>query len=224
MLEMLESGENADVVFNVDGTQFPANKRILMRHAKTFEEIFENTNQSNEKGEEEISIDGVDPFHFLMLLRFLYSDEVPPDFHEQDHHAILEVANRFGCFRLKTLAANEIINRGVTTDNAAGMLLFADAQSCALLREKAIEVFVGNPKSVMASPGWSKIADSLDLTKDLMQLLVDSTGDCKGTNCEGPFTNLGVADLRKKLHEKDLDVDGTRKMLVCRLNEADTKE
>jgi hypothetical protein len=69
----------------------------------------------------------VNPEVFGVILHFIYTDETPES---TDPRSVLEVADRFGCSHLKLIvhiAEAEIVKAGVDKQNAAELLLFADA-------------------------------------------------------------------------------------------------
>jgi hypothetical protein len=168
----------------------------------------------------EIPIGGVDLSVFQSFLRFVYTDEIHTDSDDEtsrDFRVMLEVADRFGCTRMKLLAEYELIKAGIDETNAADLLVFADAHWCALLREAAIDLFRVQPNLIMASAGWTKVAESVNLMQELMKIIASS----KEALCSDSVVNpMRVSDLRKKLEEKRLDVDGTHQMLVNRLANA----
>lgn len=51
---------------------------------------------------------------------------------------VLKVTNCFGCSHLKVIAEAKIVKAGINAENAAELLMFADAHSCALLQPKKL--------------------------------------------------------------------------------------
>mmetsp|Transcript_20645 Transcript_20645/g.24831 ORF Transcript_20645/g.24831 Transcript_20645/m.24831 type:complete len:103 (+) Transcript_20645:2289-2597(+) len=98
------------------------------------------------------------------------------------------------------------------------MLLFVDAHCCAVLREKALDVFRTNSNAVMASSGWTAVENSNELLQELMKVLTSQND--KRQDSSNLLEHMRVGKLRETLHEQGLDVDGTREMLVARLKEA----
>lgn len=130
-----------------------------------------------------------------------------------DFFAMLEVADRFGCTQMKLACEYELTTAVLNESNAADMLVFADAHNCAQLREAAVDIFRAKPNLVMASVGWVKVAESVDLLQELMKILACSDNEAIGSP-------ESVSELRKQLYEKGLDVDGSLEMLVDRLANA----
>jgi hypothetical protein len=98
--------------------------------------------------------------------------------------------------------------------NAADMLLLGDSHSCALLKEAALKVCQNNPGAIMETEGGKLVAESNAL---LLELFSPGTAqrhepdDTKGQS---------VAELRNRLLKRGcVDLDGSRAMLVKRLND-----
>ena len=162
---------------------------------------------------------------FRMLLRFIYGSEVPSKEAIKEHaNDIIHAADKYGCTGLKLAAEADMAAAGITTENAAELILFADATNCALLKETAMEYFVKNADEVMASEGYKQVTESPAILQEMVAAVVsgskkrpaDSTDD-NGRN----YKRMRVAELRQKLASKGMDVDGSKDMLVARLEEAD---
>ena len=134
-----------------------------------------------------------------------------------DPREVLKVANRFGCSSLKLIAEAEIVKAGIDAENAAELLMFADAHSCALLREAALEFCLAHPSDIRNSEGWKQLKESSELLAELVGASPTQFSD------DGEYDTMRVATLREKLDEKDLEVDGTRETLIRRLKEADAQ-
>jgi hypothetical protein len=130
------------------------------------------------------------------------------------------VANRFGCKGLKLAAEAELAVSCITVDTTADMLLLGDAMNCALLKEAALDFFAEYAKSVKASSGWEKIRESAALMDELVEVLVNNKkrlAPADESDEERDYKRMCVSSLRRKLDEKGLDVDGSRDMLISRL-------
>lgn len=212
MAKMLESGQFADVTFAIGQTQFQAHRVVIAARAPILAELAEDVPSDGQS----VQIDGVDPVVFQMFLRFVYADEPPRDLKLRARE-LVDVANRFGCSRLKIIAESELVQSKITVDTAADLILFADAQSCALLKETAIDFFAANASAVMLSTGWSKVKESAAILAELMEVAVGLKGSTLIIEKTNDIDRMRVATLRRKLDEKGLDVDGSREILVKRL-------
>lgn len=137
--------------------------------------------------------------------------------------AIIRAADRFGCTGLKLTAEIELAREGITTEHAAELILFADATNCALLKEAAIDYFVANADEVMATEGYTQVTESPTVLAELVEAM--TSGKKKRpventTTAPGDFKRMRVASLRKRLDQNGLEVDGSKEMLVARLEAA----
>jgi len=112
-----------------------------------------------------------------------------------------------------------VASRSITVANVVECILFADAKGCALLKEYAVSVFTARSKDVMNSESFMELAKSPKLMKELMMSVVDYGGT---PPMEGDdFGMMSVITLRKRLEEKGLDIDGSKEVLISRLESAD---
>jgi speckle-type POZ protein len=220
ILSLLKSAKHSDVKFQVGAEVVSAHSQILAARSPQLSAIAENCSAGTP-----IPIQGVKPSAFRSLLRFVYGNAVPES--EElliEARELLDVANRFGCKGLKLLVEVELVESGITVNTAADFILLGDAKNCALLKEAAIDFFAANPTSVMASSGWKQIEESLPLMKELMDVVVSSKKPSAPADTEVDDTQMCVSTLRRKLEEMGLDVDGSREMLINRLQQGDNDD
>jgi len=210
LFELYQGGdsETFDIEFSVQGDTFRAHKCIFLLKCK--HEI------PNERGNEEmpIDIDSVTSRSFKCLLEFIYTVK-EPELDTGDMAAeLLNAANFFGCVDLKLYVESVMVDKFLEVSNAANRLLFADAHSLALLKEAAINIVVTNLNSVRDTEGWSKVRESNRLLEELLDSYAPrSQGDDE-------IDRLDVAELRNRLQEAGLELDGSRESLVNRLKES----
>jgi speckle-type POZ protein len=222
MMKLLESSKHSDIKFQVGTEEFPAHRLVLAVRAPILGEaaLVEGCLLDTP-----IPIQGVESSIFRLFLSYVYADEVPEseDFLKVARQ-LLDVADRFGCISLKLLAEAELVQSGITVDTAADLIIFADAKNCALLKEAAMEFFAVNPAVVMSSPGWGKVEESLPLMKELMAVLASNKkrpAPVDDSDEETDYKRMRVSTLRGKLEEKGIDVDGSREMLISRIEQGD---
>eukprot|EP00978_Attheya_sp_CCMP212_P039852 scaffold211285_cov46-Attheya_sp.AAC.2 len=203
------ANKTGDIVFEVDGENILAHRHMLETLAPELA-MFATEYASGTT----IPIQGVTPWAFHSLLRFVYTNEPPkPDEFGENSASLIDVADRFGCTRLKIIAEQDIIASGISVDSVAELILFADAKNCADLKETAIAFFAAHPTAVKKTPGWEKLKESADILSELMDCFIPPNTDLPKEK------KICVRDLRMKLDEKGLDLDGTREMLLRRLEE-----
>jgi speckle-type POZ protein len=216
MIKLLESIKHSDVNFQVGAEKFSAHRLILEARAPELAAVAEDYSSDTL-----IHIQGVKPSTFRSLLRFVYADDAPkPEELQNEARELLDVTNRFGCKGLKLLAEAELVDSGITVDTAADLILIGDAKNCALLKEAAMDFFAANPAAVMSSSGWEKIAESAPILKELMEVLVNNKKRPTPVNSdEKDYKRMCVSTLRRRLDEMGLDVDGSKEMLISRLEQ-----
>eukprot|EP00535_Pseudo-nitzschia_heimii_P013484 CAMPEP_0197196672 /NCGR_PEP_ID=MMETSP1423-20130617/32477_1 /TAXON_ID=476441 /ORGANISM="Pseudo-nitzschia heimii, Strain UNC1101" /LENGTH=460 /DNA_ID=CAMNT_0042650483 /DNA_START=77 /DNA_END=1460 /DNA_ORIENTATION=+ len=141
---------------------------------------------------------------------------------------LLAAADLFDCVQLKLHVESVLVDEFLNAENAAALLILADSHSCALLKEAAIEVFLAHSDTVMKTPDWPKIAESSRLQGELIEALVsfknrhfnvdtESKRKRKRARSMDDIDELSVTSLREKLQREDLELDGSREVLVQRL-------
>jgi hypothetical protein len=218
MMKILEStDQSGDVTFQVGPEEFSAHRHILEARAPVLAALAEDCPSGTP-----IPIQDIKPSAFRSLLRFVYANDVEDLPNEA--RELLDVANRFGCKALKLAAEAELASSCITVDTAADMILIGDAKNCALLKEAAIDCSAANSMLVKSSKGWKEIEESLPLMKELMDVVIGNKkrpAPANGSEQEERdyYKRICVSTLRRKLEDKGLDVDGSREMLISRLEQ-----
>ena len=158
---------------------------------------------------------------------------------------ILMVATKFGVTTLKLYMESYLVEKvAVIPAKIAGLLLFADSYSCGLLKEACMNVFVKHSTEIITmvrsgetptptttnttrtpnntkNTDWFQLQQSNELLTEL--LLYTTTGrkhyssvveDGIGTLQDAE--DYDVTSLRERLQKFQLDVDGSREILVQR--------
>lgn len=220
-LAFLESEESADVAFIVEGKTIHAHTLILQMNAP----ILYNICEGKVKGES-IAIEGISLGMFRLILRYIYGGEVPRHgiFCSDKMIDIIDAANRFGLESLKLTVENTMVESLVidTEDEFVDFLLFADSKTCPLLKEYAISYFVARAQDIMQSDSWKKLDKCIELKEELMVEMSKCTQkrDARFNNTP---KSMGIDCLRKNLAKRKLDIDGSKEMLISRLQESNKK-
>ena len=236
MLKLLDDTDNADVLFDIaqdkkgkkqnrkqESRAFYAHRNILSVRCPALAELAEVCDPKTP-----IPIGDVQAGVFRMLLRFIYGGEIPgKNVLKEDGRNIIRAADRFGCTGLKLAAESEMAAADITIENAAELILFADATNCAMLKEAAMEYFVANAQGVMTSEGYKQVVESPAIMQEMVAAVVSGNrkrpADSADAN-DRDYKRMRVPELRRKLDSKSLDVDGSKEMLVSRLEAADEEE
>ena len=135
--------------------------------------------------------------------------------------SIIEAADRFGIIPLKMavesgLVRNLVINRYNVTE----YLIFAESKTCSFLKEAAMSFFVARATDLLNSETREKLCESPNL---LIELMTEMSKRNDTDTRFGEYSNLSVSELRKRLVDEELDIDGSKESLVSRLQESAKK-
>lgn len=231
----------ADVTFNVDGETIRAHKLVLKMSAPTLAVLCEDADE-----ETTIPIVGVRFEIFQCMLRYAYGDDIPDELWKPTNNItsteeyrnnsnnnilssspameLLDAANRFGVVGLKILAESKVQQHNISIETASDLILYADAKNCPLLKEKAMDYFVLHAEEIRKSPSFERIEESTHIMVELMDALLSSRRSSTNTlrsfslgEQDVDYGSMSVNLLRRMLEERGLDVDGSREMLIGRL-------
>lgn len=199
---------------------FYAHHLILQDGAPTLAELCKSS-----KNKSPIHIKDVKPHIFRHMLYYIYGGKVPEEDLNANAKDIIEAADEYGVVGLKLLAeACYASSTKLTTDNVLDNLLYADAKNCALLKEVVMDYIVENGKSILASVSFEDVPGAM-LTDLLTAMTRGKEKDQVRSGGFGRiihnnnFDTMRVSTLRKKLHEKGLDIDGSRETMIALLKE-----
>ncbi|XP_051196495.1 BTB/POZ and MATH domain-containing protein 1-like [Lolium perenne] len=137
---LLESGELADVTFQVRGERFAAHRMVLAMRSPVFKaELFGPMSESGC-----ITIQDVDPAVFKLLLDVIYTDAFPAAMHDLDEDSsrelarhLLAAADRYGMDRLKAQCAN-ILSTSLNAHTVSSTLALAHLHGCHQLKDACV--------------------------------------------------------------------------------------
>ena len=97
----------------------------------------------------------------------------------------------------------------VEKENVCEWILFADAKFWPRLKECAISYFRLRAHEILDSEHSNQLSYSAELLKELVMMVTSPKTD-----------DATVTELRKELGKRGLDVDGSKKALISRLDSA----
>ncbi|KAL7518763.1 hypothetical protein ACHAWX_003575 [Stephanocyclus meneghinianus] len=163
-----------------------------------------------------VPICGTDPDVFKQLLNYVYGRSTAKIDWEKYSKEMIDCADKFGVPSLKMEAEVWYLKyHKLTLENVVGTLLYADAKHCALLKEKATMFVLQNAHDILSSEYFGGMTQSESILREILMV-----GDIvrRGPSANDvTFKTLTINDLRTRLHDKGLDFDGTREMLLSRL-------
>jgi len=234
-IERSSTANTADVKFSVEGETIHAHRLILKLAAQTLAYLCEDVDEDTA-----IPILGVRSPIFQGVLRFAYGDVVPEEVWTTKSGTtnnteriltspsmeLLDAANRFGVVGLKILAETKVAETDIFISTASDLILYADAKNCPLLKERVVDYFVVHAEEIRKHPSFQKVKESACILDELMEALLSKRilrSFSLGDN-DVDYDTMGVNLLRRKLDERALDVDGSREMLIQRLEVWDRKK
>ena len=137
---------------------------------------------------------------------------------------LIIAADKYGIVDLKmTMEAKLVHLIKLKRKNVADWLLFANSMNCPLLKEHVTNYFVSRSADLIGSEHLEKLKESPKIMSELMkELSTRMNNDPRFVIT--PERNMPVNELRKKLSEEGLDVDGSKEMLLSRLNESNKRQ
>ena len=224
--------ETADVCFEVSSseieedsskrsrlsTSFHAHSQILNICAPMLASLFESNEDRSVKV---ASITDVSPDIFRHMLFYVYGGSVPEDEMKAHAKSIIDAADKYSIVNLKLEAeAVYVKETNITMDNAIDNLLYADAKNLALLKEEVMDFLAENSEEASEKISFSDVPGHV--MKDLMVAVSRSKKTKQGNQDDNNnFTIMRVSELRKKLDEKGLNVDGSRETMIEALKSID---
>ena len=226
--EMFNDDKTADVCFEVangadevekdeqiagGSTSFHAHTLILKKCAPMLADLVSNGGEKG--GMISVQVSDVQPDIFRHLLWYVYGGKTAEDTLKAHAKDIIDAADKYSIVNLKLEAeAAYVESTTFTAENVLDNLLYADAMNLALLKEVAIDFIVGNGEQVIDEVSFSHIPGHV--MKDLVVATTRSVKESKN-EVTTDMNLMRVSELRRKLNEKGLDVDGSREAMIAAL-------
>ncbi|KAL7459308.1 hypothetical protein ACHAWC_011028 [Mediolabrus comicus] len=199
---------------------FHAHSLILFKCAPMLADLFDL--EDNDGKIATATITDINPDIFRHLLWYVYGGSIKKEDLETHAKDIIDAADKYAIVNLKLEAeAAYVKSTYVTMKNAVDILLYADAKNCALLKENVLDFLAANCDDVIDEVSFNDVPGHL--MKDLLVAMArgkkKSHGGVafdhsKGGYCAGDLKVLNVTELRIKLNDLGLDVDGSREAMI----------
>ena len=225
ILSMFMNEESSDILFEVEeaaetgdksrkrsrtSTPFYAHRFILQQGSSMLAEMCKSGGKSNA-----FSITDVSPEIFRHMLYHIYGGKLDDDVLKNNAKNIIEAADKYGLVNLKLEAeASLVTSTKITLDNMMDNLLYAASKNCALLQESVLDFAVENSDDVSEKVSFDDVPGSV-----VADLFAAVSRNKNKVGVGDGLSTMRVSELRKKLHEKGLDVDGSRKAMIATLKE-----
>jgi len=216
MLKLLDSEEDKDVFFNVDGEIISAHKLILKANST----VLANYCAGGSSKDSPICIKDTKPDVFKHLLNFLYGGDVPKeDYMVTCGIDIIDACDKFDVVGLKIATENALVrNRVITVDDVAEWIHFAHSKTCPLLKEYALSYFVACYRDVLKTEAYKSMKQCPRLMEEAMIAVYTTFNGVEDERLGQTRRNFSVDELRNDLGKVGLDVDGSKEMLLSRLD------
>jgi len=219
IFEVLQKGGNSKKKAKTSSTTFHAHRLILQQCAPQLAELCGPI--ENVSSPVSISIPDVTSEIFHHILHYIYGGEVPNDDMKDNAKEIINATDKYGVFNLK-LEAEACLVKSTTIDveNMMDLLLYADSKNCALLKEAVMDFAVANEIDIIKKVSFKDAPG--EMIKDVLAAVARKRMNKKGdaASNEDEFFTMRITELRRKVHEKGLEVDGSREMLIASLKES----
>ena len=148
--------QHSDVVFCVQGIEFPAHRAILSARSPVLKAMLQH--DMKEKLTNRVDVPDVEPELFKTFLLFIYTGRIQGDL-QQLAEQLVPVADKYQVRDLKN-NCEKVLIRNLTVENVVDLLLLADFHSVIKLRECTIGFIRLKLDGVMCTSSWQQLKKS----------------------------------------------------------------
>jgi speckle-type POZ protein len=217
--------KSADIIFEVvsevggdkgkDNNASPAHRLIIENCSSVFADLCESHDDSTSP----IQINDVTPDIFHLLLSYIYGGKVSDDDMKSHAKEVIDAADKYGVVNLKLEAEASLVEDVTfTIENVKEHILYADSKNLVLLKEAAMDFIVENKSEVIKKMSFVDLVPGT-FVRDVLVAMARGERNVGGAdvNVDDQYDSLRISELRKRAHEKGLNVDGSREMLIAAL-------
>lgn len=162
--KLLQSGEAADIVFEVQGEIFKAHKLVLGARSPVLHAEF----GLREMFEDVVTIEDMEPSIFKAMLHFIYMDSLPDSGEDESDvtpvsammaQCLLAAADRYGLDRLRSLCESRLCEN-LSVQTVAMTLALAEQHHSSQLKTVCLKFAAANLAAVMKSEGYEHLQES----------------------------------------------------------------
>ena len=238
ILKSFNDEESADVIFEVGdmnefdnknggegsckkarrSTHFYAHHLVLRDGAPTLAELCKPS--AGEGSVASMEINDVKPDIFRHMLYYTYGGELSTKYLKANAKDFIDACDKYGVVHLKLEAeACYVATTKITMENMMDNLLYADSKNCALLKEAVIDFVVQNGNGILGRVSFNNVPGSV-VTDILTAITREKNNSAEGEiNPRNQLSIMRVSELRAKLGEMGMDVDGSREAMIALLTE-----
>lgn len=236
ILNLFCQQESADIVFEVQqqkrtgnrkkraktsSVTYHAHRLILQQYSTEIAALC-----ATSEGLNPIIVTDVKPEVFRHFLYYLYGGQISEDEFVEHSKDLINIADKYGVTNLKL--ESEVWYVHSTTfsmHNLIDNLLYADATNCALLKEVLMDFIVENKEEVLRRVCFDDVPghvcrDLLSAMARRDNVVARGVVEDDEVDMEMIFNKMRIGELREKLDEKGLDIDGSREALIATLRDS----
>ena len=207
------SKNNAEKVAKIAPVKFYAHRLILRSCSAVLAGLCDSAVATSTP----IEITDVSPEVFRHLLYYIYGGKISDDDMKSCTKEIIDASNRYGVATLKLEAeACLVVGTTFSFENVMEQLIYGDSMGCALLKEVAMDFVVKNKAEVLEKTSFVNAPGNL--MQDLLAAVV--RGENRTAGGRNKVNALRIYELRRIAHERGLEVDGSREMLIASIKES----
>ena len=166
------------------------------------------------EGTPTVSLTGIRPSVFFHLLLYVYGGGIPKLELKSKAKEIIDAADKYSIVNLKLEAeAVYVESTRITVENAIDNLLYADSKNLALLKETVIDFLADNGEEVIGKIEFKDSDMPGNIVKDVLVAVARNKKEVRNEVISG-LNVMRVSELRRKLDEKGLNVDGSRETMI----------
>jgi hypothetical protein len=154
------------------------------------------------------------------MLYYTYGGELSTKYLKAHAEDFIDACDKYGVVHLKLEAeACYVATTKITMENMMDNLLYADSKNCALLKEAVIDFVVQNGNGILGRVSFNNVPGSV-VTDILTAITREKNNSTEGEiNAHNQLSIMRVSELRAKLDEMGMDVDGSREAMIALLTE-----
>jgi len=157
---LLDDVDTADVTLAVGDCDFRAHSPVLSARSRMLKALLSRDAAESRR----VELDGVDPEVFKLLLRHLYTGELPEGDSDtpEMHQHLLEAADRF-CVPSLLQASQHALIVGLSVESVCYTLVLAEKHSAKELKAAALRYVSSHGKEVTETEGWRHLTAAAPL-------------------------------------------------------------
>jgi hypothetical protein len=159
-------------------------------------------------------ISDVDPRVFRHMLCHVYGGYISASEWKDCSKDLIEAADKYGLSNLKIEAEGWYVKHlNFAAGDAVEALTYATDMNCFLLKEAAINFIMANANEVLLSGSINNIPERKTIIRDIIRSVAMTKQRTED------LSQLSINELREELESEGKDFDGSREMLIARLQE-----